>query len=120
MDLLNPLLITLVPTGLIFAFAGWILQKKPPKGINSTYGYRTSRSMKNPENWKFAQEYSAKEMMRIGWTLTLVGILGGILQVSDAVGIVFSVVLIVGSAIWIIYKTEKKLKENGLSHKDTE
>ena len=112
MDLFNPLLITLLPTGLIFVFAGWIMLKKAPKGINSTYGHRTSRSMKNPENWKIAQEYSAKEMIRIGWTLTLVGILGTLLGVSDAVGILVSMVLIVGSAIWIIYKTEKMLMDN--------
>ena len=113
MDLFNPLLITLLPTGLIFVFAGWVMLKKPPKGINSSYGYRTSRSMKNKENWKFAQEYSSREMIRIGWTLSFVGILGTLIQTSDTVGIIVSMVLIIGSAIWLIHKTEKELRKQG-------
>jgi uncharacterized membrane protein len=35
----------------------------PPKGINSLYGYRTFRSMKNQENWNFANKLSAKYML---------------------------------------------------------
>lgn len=30
----------------------------PPKSINSWYGYRTLRSMKNKEQWRFAQNLS--------------------------------------------------------------
>jgi len=111
MDLLNPLLITLLPTGLVFVFAGWVLLKNPPKGINSIYGYRTSKSMKSKKNWDLAQTYSAREMMRIGWTLSIVGLLGGWMQVSDTAGITVSLVLIISSVIWLIYKTEKELKK---------
>ncbi len=33
---------------------------KPPKKINSWYGYRTKRSMQSEENWRFANELSTK------------------------------------------------------------
>ena len=39
------------------AVAFWIW---PPKKINMTYGYRTTRSMKSQSAWDFAQKYSAK------------------------------------------------------------
>lgn len=35
----------------------------PPKNINSFYGYRTNRSTKNIENWRFAQRYFSKQWM---------------------------------------------------------
>ena len=38
----------------------------PPKKINMTYGYRTTRSMKSQSAWDFAQKYSAKWMTVLG------------------------------------------------------
>lgn len=35
----------------------------PPKKINSLYGYRTPRSMKNAENWEYANQLSARYMV---------------------------------------------------------
>lgn len=34
-----------------------------PKSWNSIIGYRTRRSMKSEDNWKFAQEYFPKKWM---------------------------------------------------------
>ena len=45
------------------AVAFWIW---PPKKINMTYGYRTTRSMKSQSAWDFAQKYSAKWMNGLG------------------------------------------------------
>lgn len=41
-----------------------IVRKYPPKRINSIYGYRTSRSMKNPATWKVGNEYASELMVR--------------------------------------------------------
>ncbi|WP_196890031.1 SdpI family protein [Aureivirga sp. CE67] len=35
----------------------------PPKEINFMYGYRTKRSVKNIENWRFSQKYFAKRWL---------------------------------------------------------
>ena len=51
--------------GLIFLIAGYIQHRFPPKKINHLYGYRTSASMKSQESWDFAQEYSAKKVIKI-------------------------------------------------------
>lgn len=51
MDLLIPLL--MIGLGRMF----W---KKAPKKINSTFGYRTTMSMKNQDTWQFAHHYCGK------------------------------------------------------------
>ncbi|MDY2509317.1 MAG: SdpI family protein [Ruminococcus callidus] len=45
---------------IIMAFAGWMMQAHPSKNINGLIGYRTKRSMKNMETWKFAHAYCGR------------------------------------------------------------
>lgn len=45
---------------IIMVFAGWMMQSHPPKNINGLIGYRTKRSMKNRETWKFAHVYCGR------------------------------------------------------------
>lgn len=47
---------TLVLSATMIGF-GRLFQKNPPQEINSLYGYRTARSMKNRETWDFAHHY---------------------------------------------------------------
>ena len=35
---------------------------RPPTEINGYYGYRTPRSMKNPDNWRFANRLGSRIM----------------------------------------------------------
>jgi len=42
-----------------------------PKSINSFYGYRTPRSIKNQRNWDFAQTYSSKLFLSVPAVLLL-------------------------------------------------
>lgn len=48
---------------------GRLLWKHPPAGINMVYGYRTKRSMKNADTWRFAQEYCGRLWWKIGWIM---------------------------------------------------
>lgn len=63
-------------------YFGWRFQKRPPKTINSGYGYRNARSMRSQEAWDFAQVYSGRFWFRAGrpalavslvWMLSLPG-----------------------------------------------
>lgn len=45
---------------------GFYFIKNPPKEINSTFGYRTTRSMKNKDTWNFAHHYCGKLWKIIG------------------------------------------------------
>ena len=48
----------LIPT--VMLVFGIRFGKNPPKKINSFFGYRTSRSMKNQQTWFYAHRYLGK------------------------------------------------------------
>jgi uncharacterized membrane protein len=60
-----------------FSAGGLILYFFPPKKINSIYGYRTPRSMKNQSNWDFAQKLGGKFMLIFGFIIFLIQITVG-------------------------------------------
>lgn len=94
---------------------GQLLRKRPPKQINSIYGYRTKMSMQNMDTWNYAHRYFGRLWWRIGWILllltgvsmflaagkndTVVGIVGGVI-------VTIQVVIILVSVIW----TERELR----------
>lgn len=52
------IVVLLIPlTMLLF---GWLFFRRTPKEINNFFGYRTKRSMRNEETWKFANQYLGK------------------------------------------------------------
>ena len=54
----------LVPFTMLIA--GRMMWKHCPKHINGVVGYRTRRSMKNIETWKFAHDYCGQLWWKIG------------------------------------------------------
>lgn len=93
----------------------------PPKGINSTYGYRTSRAMKSQKNWDFAQKYSGKVMLQSTALLTGVGLLGLVVDLAKVWEISIGMLLLFIALLYPIYLTEKALKrlddeENNSNH----
>lgn len=110
------LVIDLIIPLTMFGLGGSFL-KKPPKEINSSYGYRTSRSMKNRDTWEFAHHYVGK-LWRMGG---LVSIPVSIIVMLFAFGKDYHTVGIVSLALTIvqsifmaatIFPTEKALKKN--------
>lgn len=107
-DLLIPVLMIII---------GKMMWKHPPKDINAVIGYRTSRSMKSLDAWKFAQEYFGRLWWKIGWIILIpsiiihfpfynssentIGTVGGILCTIQCV------IMIV-----LIFPTERELKKN--------
>ena len=55
---------------------GRMFTKNPPREINSGFGYRTSRSMKNQETWDFAHEYCGRLWNKVGWALVPLAVVG--------------------------------------------
>lgn len=85
--------------------------KVPPKWPNQLYGYRTSRSMENEENWNFAQSYSAKEMMKSGAVFTLIAAVSPLINLDRNVSGLLGMALCIAFAAYPIIKTEKALKK---------
>jgi len=50
---------------------GYMMYKHPPKSINAIYGYRTARSMKNDETWKFAHDCCGRLWFKLGFILLI-------------------------------------------------
>ncbi len=61
-DLLIPILMII---------AGNMMWKHAPKKINGIIGYRTDRSMKNIDTWKFAQDYCGRLWWKMGWIMLI-------------------------------------------------
>jgi len=98
-DLLVP--ITMIGFGSLFI-------KKAPGQINSVFGYRSSRSMKNKETWKFAHRYCGTIWRTAGWimlfitmilmffivhkSVKLIGIFGGILCLLQSIVLILTII----------------------------
>lgn len=67
----NPLFNITFFGGIVFSLAGLVQLIFPPKKINSRHGYRSVSSMKSQETWDFAQKISAKELIKVGFLVSL-------------------------------------------------
>lgn len=93
-----------------------------PKEINSVFGYRTKKSMKNRETWEFAHKYFGKLWYIFGLVLLPISIiimLFVIGQSEDTIGIIGAGICAAQlfPSIGAIFVTENALKktfdENG-------
>lgn len=109
--LVENLLFTSFLSGIIFMITGFVMFKFPPKNINMLYGYRTTRSMKNQEQWDFSQKYSAKILMFCGVFLILTSNISLIITINNKAKLFISLALIFGSVIFLLFKTENELKK---------
>lgn len=94
---------------------GKYFMKGGPKQINGVFGYRTPRSMKNQETWRFAHKYSGKIWYRSGLTLLPVSIVVMFFVYGKSVGMTGIAGLIIVIAqmvimICVIPFTETALK----------
>lgn len=67
------LFMLLIPA--IMLGGGFLLYRWAPKSINSLLGYRTSRSMKSDQAWRFANRYAGKIWIRWGLFLFVFSLL---------------------------------------------
>ncbi len=105
----------LIPATMIMA--GRMMWKHCPRDINGMVGYRTSRSMKNADTWKFANEYCGKLWWKLGWILTIPSIAVQLFSYgksTETVGIVGGILCTVQTVILVIaiFPTELALKRS--------
>lgn len=102
---------------LLMIIAGYMMYKHPPKEINGVIGYRTTRSRKNIDTWKFAHDYCGRLWFKAGFVLLIPTIIAQIpfAKSSDStIGWVTIVIEMIQLAVLIgsIFPVEKALKEN--------
>ncbi|MGZ5244171.1 MAG: SdpI family protein [Bacteroidia bacterium] len=107
----NGLSLLVLLTGGIFILGGIIMKIFPPKSINSIYGYRTFRSMRNIETWKEGNSFGAKAMIITGIFLLVCGVLTHLfLPDLGEKSALPGIGVIIFASIIMIFATEKHLK----------
>lgn len=106
----NPLINITLFGGFIFIVVGYVIFKFPPKKINSLYGYRTTSSMKNQNRWNFAQIYSSKEMIKLGFVLSISSTIGFITNFERLINMFIGLGLMISIVILLIFRVEKAIK----------
>nr|WP_270302951.1 SdpI family protein [Baileyella intestinalis] len=96
---------------------GKYFMKGGPKQINGMFGYRTPRSMKNKETWRFAHQYSGQIWHRSGLALLPVSIVVMLFvcrKSVDVIGIAGLIIVVAQMVVMIcvIPFTETALKRN--------
>jgi len=110
MDFDNQLFLIPILIGPIFVIAGIIMIKFPPKKINSLYGYRTFSSMKSQERWDFSQKYSARELIKFGFFLTLSSLIGLVFDLSENIGVIIGLGFLLIAVIFLLIRIENAIK----------
>ena len=111
------MLLSILMMPLLMIGFGLLFMKKPPKRINSLFGYRTKRSMMNQDTWDFAHQYCGKIWLVCGLViiplslLPIMLVIGKNEQVISMTGSIIlgiQVILLLASLI----PTEMALKNN--------
>ena len=101
---------------IILMIAGRTMWKHCPKNINTVFGYRTTRSMKNMDTWRFAHDYCGRLWLTIGLLMLIPSALIHIpFYHSDenTIGIVSVVLMAIQCIVLVvsIFPTEAALKK---------
>ncbi len=102
----------------VMLVSGLIFWKRPPKTINSLYGYRSDHAMKSQAAWDFAQRYSGKIWRWLGLILLILSAAVVAVTVltagNAAIGVVLPPMMGVQVAVLLvpIYPVERALKRN--------
>ncbi len=110
------LIMCLLTPAMMIGF-GKFFMKGGPKQINDAFGYRTTRSMKNQEPWRFAHQYSGKIWLYSGLALLPISIAAMLFVYGksvDMTGIAGLIIVIAQMIVMIcaIPFTEAALKRN--------
>ena len=100
---------------LVLLFSGWMMQFHPPKKQNVWIGYRTTRSMKNAETWRFANTYCGNCWCISSLILLLiaVGCSVGYFFMSMQAQTIFvlgNIVLQMAILIYTLFQTERAIR----------
>ncbi|GGH47766.1 hypothetical protein IA57_00350 [Mangrovimonas yunxiaonensis] len=111
MPIENPLFLIPCSSGLVFIAVGLIMLKFPPKKINGIYGYKTASAMKTQKHWDFAQKYAAKEMIKLGAVLSLLGGLGLTYFPTEKIALFLGMGLLIAMVVTLFIRVEIAIKK---------
>ena len=101
---------------------GRIMWKHYPKNINGLVGYRTTRSMKNMDTWKFANEYCGRLWYKMGLFMLALSVFVSVvlLGTNDSTYSIISLIFVLVQCVVLIVSIfpveialKKMFKEDG-------
>ena len=101
---------------------GRIMWKHYPKNINGLVGYRTTRSMKNMDTWKFANEYCGRLWYKMGLfmlvlsafvSVVLLGTNDSTYSIISLIFVLVQCVVLIVSIFPVEIALKKMFKEDG-------
>ncbi len=100
---------------IVMIIAGNMMWQHAPEKINGTIGYRTARSMKNMDTWKFAQDYCGRLWRKMGWIIFIPSVVIHFPfyhNSKNIIGIVAAVLCTIQCLILVlaVFLTERALK----------
>jgi uncharacterized membrane protein len=95
--------------GILFLIIAPIEYFFPPKSRNMK-GYRSKNSLKSQEHWDFAQNYYAKAMFFSALLFIILSFIGTFLNLTDKIGFITSLLIIVLYFLITRIKTEKAIR----------
>ena len=89
---------------------GRIMWKHYPKNINGLVGYRTTRSMKNMDTWKFANEHCGRLWYKMGLFMLAFSVLVSVLllRTNDNTYSMISLIFVLLQCIILIVSIDRK------------
>ena len=102
----------LVVSGIIFCLAAFLHKRFPPKQINSFYGYRTRKSMKNIESWNFAQSLSSKKMKNMSFRMIGLGLIMSFVKLEILLSLWIGLTIVISMVVLVIFQIENELKKH--------
>ena len=101
---------------IIMILSGYWMWKHCPSQINPILGYRTKRSMKNINTWKFAHDCAGRLWWKTGWILMILTILVQLPFIksgTDAIGNLSLVIIFIQILVMLltIIPVESELKK---------
>lgn len=108
----HPLILIPLIVSPVFILAGCILWIKPPRKINTLYGYRTKSTMENQERWDYAQPMAGRELVKFGLAYFSTLLLGFIFEnVNESLGVVIAISLLLIGVVMLFIRLERKMKK---------
>ncbi|MDG1040344.1 MAG: SdpI family protein [Polaribacter sp.] len=106
---MDPYIYVISVNGLLLFFSV-VFYFFPPKKINSFYGYRTNKSMKNEEIWHFANSFFNNTLVKYASISFAVALLFVFITAVDVTW--QPMVFLLLTLAVAVFKTEQKLSEN--------
>lgn len=97
--------------GPVFFIIGYFAAKNPPKDMSKVFAYRSKNALKSQKHWNFAQNYASRELMNLGFFLSLTCLIGKFITLDAQNNLIAGIAMVVFTIVLWIFKVERAIKD---------